>query len=140
LTTAPIEERSETNGDQTLQENDPDLAPQPSGTNSESNGDDGADQLAVLPKEIGEPLEEPPSTIPDALPNPEVLANQDGPSDPSSSGGQEAVIPPAITNPDRLTPSTSVVGSARDQVHEDGSLIKPKRKGPLAALRERFDS
>jgi len=140
LTTAAIEERPETNDDQTLQENDPDLAPQPSGTNSESNGDDGADQLAVLPKEIGEPLEEPPSTIPDALPNPEVLANQDGPSDPSSSGGQEAVIPPPITNPDRLTPSTSVVGSARDQVHEDGSLIKPKRKGPLAALRERFDS
>jgi len=25
-------------------------------------------------------------------------------------------------------------------VHEDGSLIKPKRKGPLAGLRERLAS
>jgi hypothetical protein len=33
-----------------------------------------------------------------------------------------------------------VVGPARDQVHDDGSLIKPKNKGPLAGLRERLAS
>ena len=93
-----------------------------------------------------EPAAELPSTTPDALANPEdlpnleELANRDDPAEPSASGDRDAVIPPPITNPDRLAPSTSMVGSARDQVHEDGSLIKPKRKGPLAGLRERLAS
>ena len=89
------------------------------------------------PEEIAKP---DALTNPDDLPNLEELFNRDDPAEPSASGDPDAVIPPPITNPDRLTPSTSVVGSARDQVHEDGSLIKPKRKGPLAGLRERLAS
>jgi hypothetical protein len=109
-----------------------------------------------------EPASEPPSAKPDAvtksdavtkpediakaedlpnpenLPNPEVLTNRDDPAELSAAGERDAVIPPPITNPDRLAPSISVVGSARDQVQEDDSLIKPKRKGPLAGLRERL--
>ena len=149
-TTAPEESPGE-NGDQTLLENNPPLGFQPSdpkpGPNPEAIDDDDADdQPTVLAERREEPAAELPSTNPDALANPddlpnlEELFNRDDPAEPSASGDRDAVIPPPMTNPDRLTPSTSVVGSARDQVHEDGSLIKPKRKGPLAGLRERLAS
>ena len=140
-----------------------------SGPNSERLDDDPAHQPTALADRTEEPAtEEPaaelPSTTPDApakaedppnpealakpddLPNlealakPEEFANPNDPSDARASGDRDAVTPPPITNPDRLTPTTSVVGSARDQVHEDGSLIKPKRKGPLAGIRERLAS
>jgi hypothetical protein len=44
---------------------------------------------------------------------------------------------PATTSPpvDRLSPSTSLEGSARSQLNEDGSLLKPKAAEPLAGLR-----
>ena len=161
-TTAPEESPGE-NGDQTLLENNPPLGFQPSdpkpGPNPEAIDDDDADdQRTVLAEGREEPASELRSTNPDALAEPEEIAkpdaltnpddlpnleelfNRDDPAEPSASGDRDAVIPPPITNPDRLTPSTSVVGSARDQVHEDGSLIKPKRKGPLAGLRERLAS
>ena len=153
-TTAPEESPGE-NGDQTLLEDNPPVVFQPSdpkpGPNPEAIDDNADDQPRVLVDRMEEPAtEEPaaelPSTTPDALANPEdlpnleELANRDDPAEPSASGDRDAVIPPPITNPDRLAPSTSMVGSARDQVHEDGSLIKPKRKGPLAGLRERLAS
>ncbi|MBJ7492441.1 MAG: hypothetical protein JHD13_05280, partial [Synechococcales cyanobacterium SupBloom_Metag_052] len=40
--------------------------------------------------------------------------------------------------PERLSPSTSLSGRARDQVAADGSLLKPRPEGPLARLRQRF--
>ena len=165
-TTAPEENPGE-NGEQTLLEDKPVLAIQPSAINSEPNSDridDDADQPTALADGSEEPAAELPSTTPDApakaedppnpealakpddLPNlealakPEEFANPNDPSDARASGDRDAVTPPPITNPDRLTPTTSVVGSARDQVHEDGSLIKPKRKGPLAGIRERLAS
>jgi hypothetical protein len=165
-TTAPEENPGE-NGEQTLLEDKPVLAIQPSAINSEPNSDridDDADQPTALADGSEEPAAELPSTTPDApakaedppnpealakpddLPNlealakPEEFANPNDPSDARASGERDAVTPPPITNPDRLTPTTSVVGSARDQVHEDGSLIKPKRKGPLAGIRERLAS
>jgi hypothetical protein len=165
--TPELEDSPGENGDQSLLEDNPALALQSSdaksGPNPEGIDDEAADQPTVLAEGTEEPAtEEPaaelPSTTPDALgkpedpPNPEDLAKPDDlpnfeelanggdPAKPSASGKQDAVIPPPITNPDRLTPTTSVVGSARDQVHEDGSLIKPKRKGPLAGLRERLAS
>jgi len=154
LVITALEENPDTNGDQTLLEDDPAVAFQPSdtrsGLDSGPNANDGADQPTLLVEGSGQPAGETTSTNPDAFPNPEELANPEGlakvedlahpddPQGPSRSGEQNAVIPPPITNPDRLAPSTSVVGSARDQVHEDGSLIKPKRQGPLAGLRERL--
>ncbi len=155
--TPALENRPGDNVDQSLLEDNPALALESSGPNSERLDDDAANQPTVLVDRTEEPAtEEPaaelPSTTPDAIANPEdlpnpedlanleVLANRDDPAEASASGGQDAVIPPPITNPDRLAPSTSMVGSARDQVHEDGSLIKPKRKGPLAGLRERLAS
>jgi hypothetical protein len=166
--TPALENSPGDNVDQSLLEDNLDLALESSeaksSPNSEPIDDPAADQPTVLAEGKEEPAAELPSPNPDAIakpenhPNPEdlsnpddlpnleelanseVLANRDDPAEPSASGQQDAVIPPPITNPDRLTPSTSVVGSARDQVHEDGSLIKPKRKGPLAGLRERLAS
>jgi len=132
------------------------------GPSSDRIDEDTADQPTVLAEGREEPAADLPITNPDAvtksdavtkpediakpedlpnpenLPNPEVLMNRDDPAELSAAGERDAVIPPPITNPDRLAPSISVVGSARDQVQEDGSLIKPKRKGPLAGLRERL--
>jgi hypothetical protein len=54
---------------------------------------------------------------------------------PASSTSQ-----PAPTNPERIAPSTSLSGSAREQVRDDGSLIQPRNRGPLAGLRERLGS
>jgi hypothetical protein len=148
-TTAP-EESPGDSGDQTVLGDNPALALQPSDTNSQPNSegidDDAGDQPTVLAEGKEAQAAERPGSNPDALtksedpPTPEELANPEDPSEPRASGEPDAVIPPPITNPDRLTPSTSVVGSARDQVHEDGSLIKPTRKGPLAGLRERLAS
>ena len=148
-TTAP-EQSPGDSGEQTVLEDNPAVALQPSDTNSQPNSegidDDAGDQPTVLAEGREEPAAERPGSNPDALnkaedpPTPEELAAPEDPSEPKASGEPDAVIPPPITNPDRLTPSTSVVGSARDQVHDDGSLIKPTRKGPLAGLRERLGS
>jgi hypothetical protein len=40
--------------------------------------------------------------------------------------------------PDRVAPTSSLAGSARELVNADGSLVKPKRQGPLAGLREKL--
>jgi len=52
----------------------------------------------------------------------------------SSTPGQ----PKPIANPDRVSPSSNVVGTAREQVREDGSLIKPKRQGLWGGLLDRL--
>jgi hypothetical protein len=46
--------------------------------------------------------------------------------------------PKPIANPDRVSPSSNVVGTAREQVREDGSLIKPKRQGLWGGLLDRL--
>ena len=57
----------------------------------------------------------------------------------TQNGSVPQARPPATpTPPDRLSPSTSLSGRARDQVAADGSLIKPRPEGPLARLRQRF--
>jgi hypothetical protein len=37
-----------------------------------------------------------------------------------------------------VAPTSSLAGSARELVNADGSLVKPKRQGPLAGLREKL--
>jgi hypothetical protein len=70
------------------------------------------------------------------------LASIDVPSTQaeSTSASASSTIPPAPTNPERIAPSTSLRGSAREQVRDDGSLIQPKGRGPLAGLRQRLAS
>ena len=73
------------------------------------------------------------------LPLPDLAepANPSGdPVNPTSQTSPPA--PKPITNPDRLSPSSNVAGSARDQVREDGSLIKPKREGFFGGLLDRI--
>ena len=61
---------------------------------------------------------------------------------PSSLGLDSIQSPqarPAVPpSPERLSPSTSLSGRARDQVAADGSLLKPRPEGPLARLSQRF--
>lgn len=46
--------------------------------------------------------------------------------------------PRTIANPERVAPSSTLAGSARDQVAADGTLIQPGASGPLAGLRQRL--
>ena len=48
---------------------------------------------------------------------------------------EEAVAEPAQ---ERVQPTTSLGGSAREQVREDGSLIQPRQAGPLSGLADRL--
>jgi hypothetical protein len=54
------------------------------------------------------------------------------PSEPSPATSLHAQAP------DRVAPTSSLAGSARELVNADGSLVKPKRQGPLAGLREKL--
>ena len=65
---------------------------------------------------------------PISLPAPQPVAEPTFPS-------PRLVTPPADG---RLRPSSSLDGSARDQVNEDGTMVRPPRRGPLAGLRERL--
>jgi hypothetical protein len=64
------------------------------------------------------------------------------PDPPPGPDTQNGSLPQARTAaappPERLSPSTSLSGRARDQVAADGSLLKPRPEGPLARLRQRF--
>lgn len=114
-----------------------------------------------------EPEPEPPVSLPESLTtdtsdtSPETDAAGPGPDDGSENTSSsstaahqpEAEMPapepppaqasaPVVTvptaPPDRIAPSSTLKGSARDQVNTDGSLLKPKPSGPLAGLREKL--
>ena len=60
---------------------------------------------------------------------------------PIATPTDEASTPPAPQDDapaGRISAGTSLSGSARDQVNADGSLLKPKGRGPLAGLREKL--
>ena len=84
---------------------------------------------ADAPLEAGEPPAPAPAPPSPAPPAPAVPA---APQPPAAR--------PNPANPERIAPSTSLSGSAREQVREDGSLIKEKGNGPLAGLRQRLGS
>ncbi len=75
-----------------------------------------------------EPAETSAQPEPETAPAPPMSAAE--PATPSA--------PITIANPDRIAPSSSLNGSARDQVAEDGTLIQPAPRGPLAGLRQRL--
>jgi len=56
----------------------------------------------------------------------------------STNGDQPAEASEPALPPNRISAGTSLSGSARDQVNADGSLLKPKGRGPLAGLREKL--
>jgi hypothetical protein len=116
----------------------------PTETPSVSNAD-------AAPTDL-EPADVAPNVEPDVEPDAAAEAApapQPGPGD--ADRGTPTSEPPAESRPtppppglsaaaERIAPSTSLSGSAREQVRDDGSLIKPKRRGPLAGLRERLGS
>ena len=83
--------------------------------------------------EISAPI--PPPT---AAPAPENGRPPTPPGPNTQDGSLPQASPAAPPPPDRLSPSTSLSGRARDQVAADGSLLKPRPEGPLARLRQRF--
>lgn len=55
--------------------------------------------------------------------------------EPEASEASSPALPLQIAPPERISSSTPLGGSARDQVNPDGSLIQPSPNGPLAGLR-----
>jgi hypothetical protein len=76
---------------------------------------------------------EPPAAEPPAAPEPLPVAE---PLQLTPAEDRPAATTP--TNSERIAPSSSLGGSAREQVNADGSLLQPKPSGPLARLQERF--
>ena len=83
--------------------------------------------------EISAPI--PPPT---AAPAPENGRPTTPPGPNTQNGSLPQARAAAAPPPERLSPSTSLGGRARDQVAADGSLLKPRPEGPLARLRQRF--
>ena len=83
--------------------------------------------------EISAPI--PPPTAAPALENGRPAM---APGPETQNGSLPQASPAAPPPPERLSPSTSLSGRARDQVAADGSLLKPRPEGPLARLRQRF--
>lgn len=72
-------------------------------------------------------------------PPPDAAVQPVGPStEPAPAPESTPPAPKTIANPERLAPSSSLAGSAREQVAADGTLIQPTPRGPLAGLRQRL--
>ena len=95
-------------------------------------------QAAEAPPEPAAPTEPEPEPEPE----PEAVAPAaPAPAAPETVAEAPALSPPPLaipSPPERMAPSTSLAGSARDQVRADGSLLQPKSRGPLAGLREKL--
>ena len=151
-------------------EPEPQAAPQPELQPSEAPLPETPASEAVTPElvDLGRALEptiptpiepdlslEPGELDPEPEPQPEpepatAVELQRAETDLDGSPAPSSVVeaPPATAadspapqgNPERIAPSTSLSGSAREQVRDDGSLIQPRRQGPLAGLREQLRS
>jgi hypothetical protein len=120
---------------------------------AEGKDQSGADQALPAPDgpevEDGAPLPMASPIPVSPAPAPEAGPEEPGPEEPGpelapAASATEPRLPGAsaasATAPsqERLSPSTSLSGRARDQVAADGSLLKPRPEGPLARLRQRF--
>ena len=99
-------------------------------------------KAAAEPSE--QPATAPPPTPPQsaepaqtqAIASAESATNQ--PSAASTSIEPSAAASLNAQAPERVAPTSSLAGSARELVNADGSLVKPQRRGPLAGLREKL--
>ena len=96
------------------------------------------------PPEPATPIEPAPEPAPEPEPEavtPAAPAAAPATATATATAGEPAMSPPPLaipSAPERIAPATSLVGSARDQVRADGSLLQPKSRGPLAGLREKL--
>jgi hypothetical protein len=108
---------------------------------------DRADQDANQPREIeaASPQQTPSLSPPDAPLTPPSPSLSVPPVDPGGPGAE----PPGSSEADRaalpsqagegsVPAATGLIPSAREEVNDDGTLIRPARRSPLQALRERF--
>ena len=126
--------------------------PSPSATPAAKEAFASAADTTAPPSEVlkaaAEPSEQPatapPPTPPQsaepaqtqAIASAESATNQ--PSAASSSIEPSAAASLNAQAPERVAPTSSLAGSARELVNADGSLVKPQRRGPLAGLREKL--
>ena len=76
----------------------------------------------------------PPTTEAREAPEPSPVSEPPVSTDIAQPAeASEPAVPPS-----RISAGSSLSGSARDQVNADGSLLKPKGRGPLAGLREKL--
>ncbi len=110
-----------------------------------------ADSSAPTPEVMqaaAEPTEQPAAAPPPTPPQTAEPAQTQAIATAASSADQpsaanDPIEPSPATSlhaqaPDRVAPTSSLAGSARELVNADGSLVKPKRQGPLAGLREKL--
>lgn len=122
-------------------------ATQAAGESVASAADSSAPTPAAL-KVAAEPTEQPAAAPPPTPPQAAEPAQTQAIASAASSEKQPSAAndpsePSAATSlhaqaPDRVAPTSSLAGSARELVNADGSLVKPKRQGPLAGLREKL--
>jgi hypothetical protein len=83
-----------------------------------------------------------PVQAPEQAPEPDSPASTAPPTPPSRAPAPMPPAEPAAplqTDPsERIQPSSSLSGSARQQVREDGSLIQARQPGPLSGLAARL--
>ena len=108
---------------------------------------DRPDQDANRPREIeaASPQQTPSLSPPDAPLTPPSPSLSVPPVDPGGPGAE----PPGSSEADRaalpsqagegsVPAATGLIPSAREEVNDDGTLIRPARRSPLQALRERL--
>jgi hypothetical protein len=126
------EAREELNQDASSQEERPEaqVVAEPAAAEPAGDQTPGDDQVA-MPATADPGDGNPEAAVAEAeAPEPMTTDAQAGPTDPPA--------PRTIPNPERVAPSTSLGGSARDEVAADGTLIQPAPRGPLAGLRQRL--
>lgn len=112
-----------------------------------SAADTSAPAREVL-KATAEPNEHPAAAPPPTPPQTaepaqtQAIASAASPKNQPSAANDPIEPSPATSlsaqAPERVAPTSSLAGSARELVNADGSLVKPQRRGPLAGLREKL--
>ena len=124
----------------------PALAPEPPETpkpnaaaESSPAATEAAPPAALPPPEDASPVPASPADRPQAGEAPAPAPAMPPPPAPQKAPAIEPAQPATGDNAsERISAGTSLSGSAREQVSADGSLLRPKGRGPLAGLREKL--
>lgn len=91
----------------------------------------------AVPSEAATAPQNSPAAAPEAAPEPDPEPPPASIPPPLTASPLQ-VAPKPLPSPGRHTPTTANLGSARDQVNDNGTLRRPERRGPLAGLREKL--
>ena len=134
---APVEEPALEPVQERVQQPEPVAASQPAPATAAAP--DNAEEIAAAsaPERSEEPPSENTAAAPPISPVARAELNLELPPPPQPVAPQERPSAGAAES-ERMAPTTSLAGSAREQVRADGSLLQPKPRGPLAGLREKL--